>query len=548
VVDDIFPIDKPDEETQPDIQPEIPSTGGVASPSDIAESTLGELPEEETEPSGSSAIDAAIQANAVDSENETASVKHADIIKPTIKDEELTPEAKKIVETVTPITGAVQPEIKAGDTPIPVAVQPEIKAGETSNQTIIHSNTTTETHTSTHTENRIESKPSTVVNLTVNNPVESTKDEVKVTQTNPTLPTTTTETTIAPVVTKQSEKPILVPDKNSDVTTNTTISAETGTSSRMDPDKASIFNLYGITAPGEVGNPNKESTPTGSALSAANKEDKTTTETAAVKSNSPSTPSTIVNSVTGEQEVISEQDLALRDIFSSLNDPTAYWVTGQPKKTKEEIAAINSPSAIAKEASKPTEPKNSEITKTQTNTPTVGSTGKPSDAITPSTITNSVVNEKPKTTEEPEVTNQADVHTENNRTDVQLIESPEIRVDRKSKTLTPAIVKNILTSPETRSLNEVNASLAGVKSSLDASRETQVTNNQSSSNTSNSTTLVNNADPGKTAPIEIPKPEEIKKDENKEEGLGQGGGMTDFYLHAIYDALTSQGIKIKSYS
>lgn len=531
MVEDTFPIDQPEEVTQP----EIPSTGGVATPSDIAESTLGELPEETTEPSGSSAIDAAIQANDIDIDNDVASVKQADIIKPTIKDEEITPEAKKITETVAPIPGAVQPEIKAG---------------ETSNQTIIHSNTTTETHTSTHTENRIESKPSTIVNLTVNNPVEQTKDEVKVTQTTPTLPNTqTTETTIAPVVNKTVEKPVVVPDKNSDVTSNTTISAATGTSGRMDPEKASIFNLYGINAPGEEGNPNKESTPSGSALSAANKEEsKTTTESANVKSTPPSTPSAIVNSVTGEVEPISEQEAALRDVFSSLNDPTAYWVTGQQKKTKDEIASITSPSSIAKEASKPIESKNSEIAKTQTTSPTVGSTGKPTDAITPNSITKSAVTETPKSEEEPEVVNQADVRTANNRTDVPLIESPEIRVDRKSKTLTPAIVKNILTSPETRSLNEVNASLAGVKSALDASREMQVTNNQSSSNTSNSTTLVNNVEPGKTVQPESPKPEEVKKDETKDEGLGQGGGMTDFYLHAIYDALTSQGIKIKSYS
>jgi hypothetical protein len=57
--------------------------------------------------------------------------------------------------------------------------------------------------------------------------------------------------------------------------------------------------------------------------------------------------------------------------------------------------------------------------------------------------------------------------------------------------------------------------------------------------------LVNNVEAAKLAQEKAAVVPEVKKEEPPV--IDTNSGLTEFYLHAIYDALVSQGIKIKSY-
>ena len=76
MLDDKTLLDQEPEENQS----EIPLTGDVATPSDIAETTFNEPADDTKEPSASSVIDAVLDSNDVDITDQSAAVKHTDIV------------------------------------------------------------------------------------------------------------------------------------------------------------------------------------------------------------------------------------------------------------------------------------------------------------------------------------------------------------------------------------------------------------------------------------------------------------------------------------
>lgn len=586
MLDDKTLLDQEPEENQS----EIPLTGDVATPSDIAETTFNEPADDTKEPSASSVIDAVLDSNDVDITDQSAAVKHTDIVKPTISDANITEDKSK----------------RSNSTSEPIA------------QTVIqsNSNTTTEIRTTSTTENRIESHPSTIINLTVNQANTENKEEARVTQTTPVIPTKVNESTTvdqsnktveqkAPEKTAVSNQPVdptksIVNQTDQNQTTvNTTTISPAESAIQDEVNSMDIFNLFGLNEP-IIQNPDSKISPSESALAAATTGDvnKKIDESGKVKSTEPATPSATVDPLTGIPTVISPEEDALREIFTALTDPNASWLTGyKPADIIENAKAPTSPGLIALESVKPAGISKStdETVDTKQNIPAIISTDQ-STGLTPSAITKSVnqpveqtkltepiinnpgintptdiitatvnSNSSNKTTDQLDnagrvetnkptseaTTNQKEdsKSSDNSKTgiksDVSLIEPPEIRVDHKSNALTPATIKNILTSTETKGLTAVNDSLAGVKLSLDAVKEATINTSNTTNSTSNSTMLVNNVEAAKLAQEKAAVVPEVKKEEPPV--IDTNSGLTEFYLHAIYDALVSQGIKIKSY-
>lgn len=126
-------------------------------------------------------------------------------------------------------------------------------------------------------------------------------------------------------------------------------------------------------------------------------------------------------------------------------------------------------------------------------------------------------------------------------------ESIGVKVKTAEKQLTPEIAKGIMqNSPETKAMTTVNETLAKVQSTLSTIGQTQITNANNSNTVNNHTSTVNNEDNRKLSQAE--QREEKKTEKEKAEQPKQNSNeLTEFYLHEIYDALVSQGIKIKSY-
>lgn len=124
---------------------------------------------------------------------------------------------------------------------------------------------------------------------------------------------------------------------------------------------------------------------------------------------------------------------------------------------------------------------------------------------------------------------------------------PEVKVKTAEKKVTPEIAKGIMqNSPESRGLTTVNENLAKMQSQLLTIGQTQINNANTSSTITNSNNTVRNEDNRKITQEERRAEKEMEKTKEKEvrENSNQ---LTEFYLHGIYDALVSQGIKIKSY-
>ena len=122
----------------------------------------------------------------------------------------------------------------------------------------------------------------------------------------------------------------------------------------------------------------------------------------------------------------------------------------------------------------------------------------------------------------------------------------EARIETNDKKLNADIVKTILTSPESKQLNSVNENLAKVQAALDSVNASQVSNNQNISNIINSTNNVTNTEGQK---ITVDESKSNSKVEKEEPMINQAvsTGLSEHYLHAIYDALVSHGIKLRMY-
>lgn len=124
--------------------------------------------------------------------------------------------------------------------------------------------------------------------------------------------------------------------------------------------------------------------------------------------------------------------------------------------------------------------------------------------------------------------------------------SEDARLENNDKKLNAEITKNILTSPESKQLNSVNENLAKVQVALDSVNASQVSNNQNISNIINSTNTITNTEGQK---ITLDESKSNSKVEKEEPMINQvaSTGLSEHYLHAIYDALVSHGIKLRMY-
>jgi len=125
--------------------------------------------------------------------------------------------------------------------------------------------------------------------------------------------------------------------------------------------------------------------------------------------------------------------------------------------------------------------------------------------------------------------------------------NPEVKVKTAEKKVTPEIANGIMqNTPEARGLAAVNDMLGKVQSSLLTIGQTQITNANSSNTINNNSSTIRNEDNRKITQEErrIEKEKEKAEEKSVVENPNQ---LIEFYLHGIYDALVSQGIKIKSY-
>jgi len=129
---------------------------------------------------------------------------------------------------------------------------------------------------------------------------------------------------------------------------------------------------------------------------------------------------------------------------------------------------------------------------------------------------------------------------------MQMVPLTDVRVENNEKKVNPGLAKEILTTPEMKQLRDLSAVLNQVSSQLEALNETQVTNNQSISTIANSVNTVNSVEAQKMIPGESEKTSSVKKEEGKKAEL-ISGSLSEYYLHAIYDALVSYGIKLRTY-
>lgn len=122
----------------------------------------------------------------------------------------------------------------------------------------------------------------------------------------------------------------------------------------------------------------------------------------------------------------------------------------------------------------------------------------------------------------------------------------DVRVENNEKKIKPALVKDILATPETKKLQELSSVMEQVRSQIESLNETQVTNNQTISTIANTVNTTNSSEVQKLVSRESESPITVKKEE-PEKSSSQSNSMSEYYLHAIYDALVSHGIKLRSY-
>lgn len=129
---------------------------------------------------------------------------------------------------------------------------------------------------------------------------------------------------------------------------------------------------------------------------------------------------------------------------------------------------------------------------------------------------------------------------------MQTVPLTDVRVETNEKKVNPGLAKEILTTPEMKQLRDLSAVMNQVSSQLEALNEAQVTNNQSISTIANSVNTVNSVEAQKMIPGESEKTSSVKKEEGKK-AEPISGSLSEYYLHAIYDALVSYGIKLRTY-
>lgn len=122
----------------------------------------------------------------------------------------------------------------------------------------------------------------------------------------------------------------------------------------------------------------------------------------------------------------------------------------------------------------------------------------------------------------------------------------DVRVENNEKKIKQALAKDILATPETKKLQELSSVMEQVRSQIESLNETQVTNNQTISTIANTVNTTNSSEVQKLVSRESESPITVKKEE-PEKSSSQSNSMSEYYLHAIYDALVSHGIKLRSY-
>lgn len=122
----------------------------------------------------------------------------------------------------------------------------------------------------------------------------------------------------------------------------------------------------------------------------------------------------------------------------------------------------------------------------------------------------------------------------------------DIRVETAERKINPALIKEILASPEMKQLKNLSTVMDQVRSQIESLNETQVTNNQTINTIANSVNSVNSVESQKMIPGESEKASSVQKEEGKK-AEPTSGSLSDYYLHAIYDALVSYGIKLRTY-
>jgi hypothetical protein len=471
---------------------------------------------------------------------ELPSIKKSDLLKPDLPELGAEPTDKKS---------------DVGHVDLVIPKQPE-QISQASEPIIIQSTSTnaTEIKTSSHTIERIETQPSTIINLTVegNSPIE--RDEIRTVQSNQILPAEETDAVVQPQ-----------------------------TSNRSDFDE--LLNLLKLSAPTESNDESYSSSPASSALAAANMDEPKSIELPTIKQSS--------LSQTTELPVNSEQ--SVRDIFNGVI-PTIAEVsrvalteianvinTEHTTINKERGNDITLPSILSADSmDESTQPNLSQLRTSIATMPIDSITQTDASAIESNDNTS---NQNPSSSqpqsnyETSNPTNIAKLASESaQHTNAEQIASftssnldakiesaidsdkrkqlglqtfdsgSDARVDNKIQALTPTLVQRILATPEAAGLKTINESLAAVKSTLDATKALQVSNNQTANSVSNSSMIVNNTESMKSEKSEPAKSIEAKVEEPKPDENKNTLGLSEFYLHAIYDALTSQGIRIKSYS
>lgn len=142
----------------------------------------------------------------------------------------------------------------------------------------------------------------------------------------------------------------------------------------------------------------------------------------------------------------------------------------------------------------------------------------------------------------PNDTSDANKSTESIETEA----AKDIRVSYNEKKVSTELAREILATPEMKQLKELSVVMEQVRQQMSALNETQITNNKNINNIVNSVSSVTNND-GQNISLSESKPtSEVKKEEAKTAEINSTS-MAEFYLHAIYDALTSYGIKLRTY-
>ena len=558
-------------------------SGGIPLPSEIAEDSFDSNAEDGIEPlsAGSTAI-AADQAAEVEAKDQSF-----------VKNEQ--------AKVPTDNTDIDQDDQK--DKSEPSIIQPVVNKEPTVDQNqqpiLVPSTVTNNTEVRTNTLERIETNSTPVINVNVTDqrPIEPNESDAKVVQSQPTVP---------PVNSTEQEKPVdkekgsiendllgifglkeipnpekavveeSSPSKIADITADDsnkiTTDVKTGNadSSSIEPGKPSdISKVTNVSdqASEEEREPVSVFSPQIN-LPSENKVDK---EEPAIQ---PSSPSSIVTEIASRGEDKQQSNQLNEPVRTQGSEPaqptvnlgksteddtsektviaeTVKVITSQPivqamESSTSDKADVMTPSQMSKEVTSPTE----KVTPTEKEVINNNQLASPNIVIklTVDSKTNkaegSVENQEDKG--EPEVR----VESSNPEADGAIdgsADTSDVKVDSKPISLTKDLVRNILTTPEAQSLKTVNANLEAVQHKLDeATRVAQITNTNTS-NLVNSSSLVVNNEGAKNINQNQEIQSEVKKPEETEQSEDSGNSMMEFYLHGIYDALVSQGIRIKSF-